>query len=128
MRILQAGCAVDGKVYISGGQQVKYDENCYDDLFDIVLKGDEAYTKLIRPIGARPPGRYSHVITPLATAYLVLIGGEGQASDQEEENKEQEGPTVALSDVWLFDRMRLNWLKVEPRNPIFKPRSSFTCE
>ena len=125
-RTLQAGCTVDGRIYIFGGQYIQYEETCYDDLFEIVLKGTEAVVRSIKT-AVRPPGRHSHSLTPLSSQYLVLIGGEGFPKEHQDEEKEEDESTVTFGDVWLFDRIKINCVKVEPRNPIFKPRSNFSC-
>jgi N-acetylneuraminic acid mutarotase len=33
VRALQAGCAVDGKIYLFGGQHILYESNFYDDFY-----------------------------------------------------------------------------------------------
>lgn len=59
--------------------------------------------------------------------YVIVIGGECNPSPEEDARDEDDEETCSRNDVWLFDITRQDWIKIEPKNPIFKHRAYQTC-
>jgi hypothetical protein len=85
VRTLQAGCSIEGKIYLDGGQHVLYESNFYDDFYEMTLKLKENEVVVRKIVTAvKPAPRCSHSMAALTKNFIVLIGGEGIASDDTE--------------------------------------------